>query len=186
MGSTLVFASVSHGSALHICQCLEKSQNEFPFRATRQFLGRTGLGRLGLTHVINNGSNQCPLGACCTTEAQHTYRSCFWARNSRDRVEVPTCFSLRNLLGHEIFSKPKFPKIAFRHEIIPIFKFQEPPSQPGLQKTLRPGHLFTAIRAASKASEVNCWSSSHTKWAAAGNSSQGIFFFPQPKSKTCS
>ena len=44
-----------------------------------------------------------------------------------------------------------------------------------------PGCLFTAIRAASNASAVNCWSSSHTKWAAAGNSSQGIFFLPSWK-----
>ena len=32
-----------------------------------------------------------------------------------------------------------------------------------------PSVLFTAIRAASRASLVSCWSSSHTRCAAAGN-----------------
>ena len=54
-----------------------------------------------------------------------------------------------------------------------------PPQHQGSFPALVTMYLFTAIRAASRASEVNCWSSSQTKCAAAGNSSQGIFFFPQ-------
>jgi len=42
-------------------------------------------------------------------------------------------------------------------------------------------YLFVAMRAASSDSEVSCCISSHTMWAAHGNSSHGIFFLPVSK-----
>ena len=57
-----------------------------------------------------------------------------------------------------------FPWFSYGFSPIP----RSPPSVPQ-----RPRRLFTAIRAASSASEVSCWSSSQTKCAAAGNLAEG-------------
>ena len=69
---------------------------------------------------------------------------------------------------------PSLPISITSYHPLPISRQKKTRSSP----PQRPRRLFTAIRAASSASAVNCWSSSQTRCAAAGNSSQGIFFFP--------